>query len=135
MSDHRPGDISTSSPIPRFLILWGLNTLGLWVADYVFDGMRFDTVGALWVSGLLLGLVNAVIRPVIILFTLPLTVFTLGFFLLVINALMVLLVATLVSGFHVADFWTGFLVALFLSVFGWVTNLMLGRYTISVRNN
>lgn len=134
MSDHRPGDISTSSPIPRFLILWALNTLGLWVADYVFDGMRFDSTGALWVSGLLLGLVNAVIRPVLILFTLPLTVFTLGFFLLVINALMVLLVATLVSGFYVADFWTGFLVALFLSVFGWATNLLLGRYTVSVRS-
>lgn len=131
--NHRSGDIHTSSPIPRFLILWALNTLGLWVADYVFDGMRFDSTGALWVSGLLLGLVNAVIRPVLILFTLPLTVFTLGFFLLVINALMVLLVATLVSGFYVADFWTGFLVALFLSVFGWVTNLLLGRYTVSVR--
>ncbi len=134
MSAHRPGDIPTSSPILRFLILWALNTLGLWVADYVFDGMRFDSTGALWVSGLLLGLVNAVIRPVLILFTLPLTVFTLGFFLLVINALMVLLVATLVSGFYVADFWTGFLVALFLSVFGWATNLLLGRYTVSVRS-
>ncbi|MEW6684120.1 MAG: phage holin family protein [Nitrospirota bacterium] len=132
--NHRSGDNPTSSPIPRFLILWALNTLGLWVADYVFDGMRFDSTGALWVSGLLLGLVNAVIRPVLILFTLPLTVFTLGFFLLVINALMVLLVATLVSGFYVADFWTGFLVALFLSVFGWGTNLLLGRYTISVRS-
>lgn len=131
--NHRSGDIHPSSPILRFLILWALNTLGLWVADYVFDGMRFDSTGALWVSGLLLGLVNAVIRPVLILFTLPLTVFTLGFFLLVINALMVLLVATLVSGFYVADFWTGFLVALFLSVFGWVTNLLLGRYTVSVR--
>ncbi len=74
------------------------------------------------------------IRPVLILFTLPLTVFTLGLFLLVINALMVLLVATLVSGFHVEDFWTGFLVALFLSVFGWATNLLLGRYTISARS-
>jgi putative membrane protein len=85
------------------------------------------------VSGLLLGLVNAVVRPVLILFTLPLTVFTLGLFLLVINALMVLLVATLVSGFYVAGFATGFWVALFLSVFGWVTNLLLGRYTVSVR--
>jgi putative membrane protein len=135
MSSHRPAGISTSSPIPRFLILWALNTLGLWVADYVFDGMQFDSAGALWVSGLLLGLVNAVIRPVLILFTLPLTVFTLGLFLLVINALMVLLVATLVSGFHVEDFWTGFLVALFLSVFGWATNLLLGRYTVSVRSH
>lgn len=133
MSQHH--EVAGSSPIPRLLILWALNTLGLWAADYVFDGIRFDSVGALWVSGLLLGLVNAVVRPVLILFTLPLTVFTLGLFLLVINALMVLLVSTLVSGFYVAGFATGFWVALFLSMFGWVTNLLLGRYTVSVRTN
>lgn len=132
MSQHQV--VVTTSPILRFLILWALNTLGLWAADYVFDGMRFESVGSLWVSGLLLGLVNAIIRPVLIMLTLPLTVFTLGLFLLVINALMVLLVATLVSGFHVADFWTGFLVALFLSVFGWGTNLLLGRYSVSVKS-
>ncbi len=131
MSPHH--EVAGSSPILRLLILWALNTLGLWVADYVFDGIRFESVGALWVSGLLLGLVNAVVRPVLIMFTLPLTVFTLGLFLLVINALMVLLVATLVSGFYVAGFATGLWVALFLSVFGWATNLLLGRYSVSVR--
>lgn len=131
MNDHRSGRSSAASPLLRVLILWALNTLGLWAADYVFDDMRFDSVGALWVSGLLLGLVNAIVRPVLIVLTLPLTVFTLGLFLLVINALMVLLVATMVSGFHLADFWTGLFVALFLSVFGWATNLLLGRYTVS----
>lgn len=127
--------ISSSRPVQGVLLLWALNTLGLWVADDVFDGIRFDSAGALWVSGLLLGLVNAVIRPVLIVLTLPLTVLTLGLFLLVINGLMVLLVATLVSGFHVAGFWTGVFVALFLTVFGWATNLVLGRYTVSVRTD
>ncbi|HET8759773.1 MAG TPA: phage holin family protein, partial [Nitrospiria bacterium] len=84
-------------------------------------------------SGLLLGLVNAVVRPVLILLTLPLTILSLGLFLLVINALMVLLVAWLVSGFTVEGFWTGFFLAVFLSVFGWVTNLLLGRYTVAVK--
>jgi putative membrane protein len=116
-----------------FLLLWALNTLGLWVADHVFDGIRFDSAGALWVSGLLLGLVNAVVRPILILLTLPLTVVTLGLFLLVINASMVLLVAWLVPGFMVAGFWTGLFLAVFLSVFGWVTNLVLGRYTLAVK--
>lgn len=116
-----------------FLLLWALNTLGLWVADHVFEGIRFDGAGALWVSGLLLGLVNAVVRPVLILLTLPLTIVTLGLFLLVINALMVLLVAWLVPGFTVAGFWTGVLLAVFLSVFGWVTNVVLGRYTVAVK--
>lgn len=128
---------TTMSPTPRpmtgFLFLWALNTLGLWVADYVFDGIAFDSAGALWVSGLLLGLVNAVVRPVLILLTLPLTIVTLGVFLLVINAFMVLLVAWLVPGFMVAGFWTGLLLAVFLSVFGWGTNLVLGRYTVAVK--
>ncbi len=130
---------TTISPTPRpmmgFLLLWALNTLGLWVADTVFDGIQFDSTGALWVSGLLLGLVNAVVRPVLILLTLPLTIVTLGLFLLVINALMVLLVAWLVPGFTVAGFWTGFFLAVFLSIFGWVTNLVLGRYTVAVGTN
>lgn len=125
--------IQTSRPMIGFLVLWALNTLGLWVADYVFEGIQFNGAGALWVSGLLLGLVNAVVRPVLILLTLPLTILSLGLFLLVINALMVLLVAWLVSGFTVAGFWTGFFLAVFLSVFGWVTNLLLGRYTVAVK--
>jgi putative membrane protein len=130
---------TTMSPTPRpmmgFLLLWALNTLGLWVADYVFDGIHFDSTGALWVSGLLLGLVNAVVRPALILFTLPLTIVTLGLFLLVINALMVLLVAWLVPGFMVAGFWTGFFLAVFLSLFGWATNIVLGRHTVAVRTS
>jgi putative membrane protein len=118
-----------------FLLLWALNTLGLWVADALFDGIQFDSAGALWMSGLLLGLVNAVVRPVLILFTLPLTIVTLGLFLLVINASMVLLVAWLVPGFTVAGFWTGFFLALFLSLFGWVTNIVVGRDTVAMRTN
>jgi len=130
---------TTISPTPRpimgFLLLWALNTLGLWVADALFDGIQFDSAGALWMSGLLLGLVNAVVRPVLILFTLPLTIVTLGLFLLVINASMVLLVAWLVPGFTVAGFWTGFFLALFLSLFGWVTNIVVGRDTVAMRTN
>jgi putative membrane protein len=122
----------SSRSLVGFLLFWALNTLGLWVADYLFDGIQFDTAGALWVSGLLLGVVNAVIRPVLVVLTLPLTIFTLGFFLLIINALMVLLVAWLVPGFHVMGFWTGFFVALFMSVFSSFTNIVFHRNTFSV---
>lgn len=110
------------------LVVWALNTLSLWVATYVFSGIHFDSAGALWVSGLLLGLINAVVRPVLVVLTLPLTVVTLGFFLLVINALTLLLVAELVHGFHVAGFWTGFFVALFVSAFGLVTQALTGTH-------
>jgi putative membrane protein len=113
-------------PALLFALRWTINTLALWVASYLFVDISFTNAGALWVSGLLLGFANAIIRPVLLILTLPLSVFTLGFFVLVINALMLLLVAWLVPGFSVAGFWTGFFVALFISVFGFFTNLFIG---------
>ena len=113
--------------LPRLLLLWALNTLSLWVADHIFSGIHFRSAEALWVSGLLLGLLNTVVRPVLIVLTLPLTFVTLGFFLLVINALTLLLVAWLVPGFEIAGFWTGFFVALFVSFFGFITHSLINR--------
>lgn len=113
----------------RLLVVWTVNTLSLWVATYLFSGIHFDSAGALWVSGLLLGLINTIVRPILVILTLPLTLVTLGFFLLVINALTLLLVAALVTGFHVAGFWTGFFVALFVSVFSLVAQGFAGNNT------
>jgi putative membrane protein len=115
-----------SPPILRFLLLWGVNTLSLWVADALFTGIAFDDAETLFLSGLLLGIVNAFIKPVLVLLTLPLTVVTLGLFILVINAVMLLLVAWVVPGFHVAGFWSGALIALFVSIFSFVVNRALG---------
>ena len=75
------------------LLHWALTALGLWVASHVFKGMRFDNGGALLIAALLLGLANAVVRPLLVFLTLPLTLITFGLFLLVINALMLMLVA------------------------------------------
>jgi putative membrane protein len=110
-----------------FLVFWGVNTLSLWVASKIFSGIGFTDSGTLWVSGLLLGLVNTFIRPILVFLTLPITILTLGLFLLVINALTLLLVAWIVPGFRVDSFWTGFFVALFVSVFGFVVNSLIGR--------
>jgi len=125
----------SSRPLLDFLFFWAMNTLALWVADFVFADIWFDSVGALWVSGLILGLVNAVIRPVLVVLTLPLTIVTLGLFLLILNTLMVLLVAWLVPGFHVTGFWTGFWVALFMSLFSSLVNLMFFRPRLVVRHD
>ncbi len=110
----------------RFLILWGVNTLSLWVADELFGGIAFASLQSLFISGLLLGIVNSFIRPLLVLLTLPLSVVTLGFFVLVINALMLLFVAWLVPGFVVSGFWSGFFVALFVSVLSFVVNSLIG---------
>ena len=88
-----------------FLAHWALMTLVLWITSHVFKGVTYSGAGALWVAALLLGLVNAVVRPILIVLTLPLTLITLGLFLLVINALMILLTAHLVSGFRVENIW------------------------------
>ena len=89
-----------------FLIRGVLAALGLWLATYVFRGLSFDEPGTLIAAALLLGIVNAVIRPLVLVLTLPITFITLGLFLLVINAGMVGLVALLLDGFHVENFWT-----------------------------
>ncbi len=122
-----------NNPAVRFLIFWGVNTLSLWVADDLFDGMSLQTAQSLFIAGLLLGIVNTFIRPLLVILTLPLSVLTLGFFVLVINALMLLLVALLVPGFLVAGFWTGFFVALFVSVFSFILNSLIGYNKVTIR--
>lgn len=119
-------------PVLLFALRWTINTLALWAASYLFSGISFSSAGTLWVSGLLLGFVNAIIRPVLLILTLPLSVVTLGFFVLIINTLMLLLVAWLVPGFSVEGFWTGFFIAIFVSVFGFFTNLFIGIGNVRV---
>lgn len=99
-----------------FFIHWGITALSLWAASYVFGGIRFANTSALVVSALLLGFANAVLRPLLIVLTFPLTLLTLGFFLLVINALMLQLVAKIVDGFELSGFWTAFFASLFISL-------------------
>ena len=119
----------------RFLVFWGVNTLSLWVADDLFDWIAFRDLASLFISGLLLGIVNTVIKPLLLLLTLPLSVVTLGFFVLVINTLMLLLVAWLVPGFSVAGFWPGFFVAMFVSVFSFIVNSLIGFNRVSIHRN
>lgn len=116
------------NPLLRFLALWGVNTLSLWVADFIFDGIRFDDTETLFVSGLVLGVINTFLKPVLVILTLPATVLTLGLMLPLLNGLLLLLAAWLVPGFHVGGFWTGVLCALFVSVFSFFVNTLLGPY-------
>lgn len=103
--------------ITLFLIQWGLTSLSLWVASYIFSGLRFADGGSLLIAALVLGFANAVVKPLLILFTLPLTVLTMGLFLLVVNALVLMLVSALVSGFTISSFWTALFASIFISLF------------------
>ena len=116
-----------ANPLLRFLLFWAVNTLTLWIAGQIFNSVRFDGWQALLAAGLLFGIVNATLKPILVILTAPITVLTLGLFLLVINALMLLLTAWLVPGFHLyGGFWSAVLVAVFVSVFSFLINLLFG---------
>ena len=108
-----------------FLVQWAITGLSLWLASRIFKGLKFDSTGALIGAALLLGLANAVVKPVLVLLTLPLTLVTFGLFILVINALMVLLVARLVKGFKVASFWTALWASLLISILSIVIGVVV----------
>ena len=109
----------------EFLAHWGITALSLWVASFIFHGISFSNKQSLLISALLLGLANAIIRPVVIFLTIPLTIFTFGFFLLVINALMMLLVSSVVPGFKVSGFWTAFFASIFIAVLSFFVGLFI----------
>jgi putative membrane protein len=109
-----------------FLLRAAIAALGLWVASEIFDGLVFESPAKLIVAGLLLGVVNAFVRPLAFILTLPLTVLTLGFFLLVLNAGMVALVAWIVPGFEISGFWTAVGAALIVSLVSWAASSAIG---------
>jgi putative membrane protein len=108
-----------------FFVQWAITGLALWLASRIFQGLKFDNNGSLVVAALLLGLANAVVKPVLVLLTFPLTLITFGLFILVINALMVLLVARLVKGFRVASFWTALWASLLISILSIVIGVVV----------
>ena len=103
-----------------FLLHWAITALSLWLASRVFRGISFADPSSLVISALLLGFANAIVKPLVIVLTLPLTLLTFGLFLLVINALMILLVSALVRGFKVSGFWTAFFASIFIAMLSWV---------------
>jgi putative membrane protein len=100
--------------------------LGLWLATRLVSGIYIDTPATLVLAGLLLGIVNAVVRPIAVILTFPFTVLTIGLFLLVVNAAMLGLVALLLPGFNVSGFWPALLAALIVSLTGWIGSMLIG---------
>ncbi|MBO9514142.1 MAG: phage holin family protein [Variovorax sp.] len=116
-----------------FLITWAITALSLWVASYLFKGIRFEGAGSVIIAALLLGFANAIVRPLLIVLTLPLTVLTFGLFLLVINALVLLLVSALVRGFKVSGFWTALFASIFISILSFLISATIDGGTPETR--
>lgn len=99
---------------------------GLWIASAIVPGIRIDNGWTLLGAAVVLGVVNAFVRPVVVILTLPVTILTLGLFLLVINAAMLGLAAAFFDGFHVAGFGSALLGAIVVSITGWIASWFIG---------
>jgi putative membrane protein len=103
-----------------FILRVLIAALGLWLATEWVSGITVTTPSTLILAALLLGVVNAIVRPVVVLLTLPVTLVTLGLFLLVVNAAMLGLVAAFLPGFAIAGFWPAFWAAIIISAVSWL---------------
>ena len=109
----------------RILVVWLINTAALAAVAYLMPSVSIASPGAALAGALVLGLVNTLIRPVLVLLTLPVTILTLGLFIFVINGLLFWAVGSLVEGFHVAGFWSGVIGAIVYSIFSWLLSALI----------
>ena len=109
------------------LLRAAITALALWVASQLLPGIHFETTGKLIIAAVLLGLVNALVRPIAFVLTLPITVVTLGLFLLVLNAAMIGLVAVVVPGFTISGFWTAVGGAIIVALVSWAASTVIGN--------
>ena len=104
----------------KLILVCLVNTLAFYLASVLFANVWVERPIAYFGAGIVLGLVNLALRPILFLITLPFTILTLGFFALVVNTWMVLLTAAILPGFHIKGFWTAFGVALVISLVNWL---------------
>ena len=109
----------------RILLVWLVNTLALIAVAYLMPSITVSSFTAALVAALVLGLVNAGIRPLLILLTLPVTIVTLGLFIFVINGLLFWFVGSFIEGFVVQGFWAGFFGAILFSIVSWILSALV----------
>jgi len=109
-----------------FLIRAVVVALGLWLASQIVPGVEIRSTGSLIAAALLLGIVNAVVRPILVILTLPITLLTLGLFLLVINGLMIELVSHFLAGFVVAGLGPAILTSIIVAITSWLMSGFIG---------
>ena len=110
----------------RFLLWWALNLLALWIAAELVEGITYNDFWKLILAALIFGIINLLLRPIIVLLTLPVVILTLGLLLIVINAFLLWLTGKLVPGFDVADFfWAAILGALIIAIVNFVLDMLL----------
>jgi putative membrane protein len=109
----------------RLVLVWILNAIALLGVAYIYPGVQVQDWLSAAIAALVLGLVNTLVKPFLILLTLPVTILTLGLFLIVLNALLFWGVAEVVKGFHVDGFWAALIGAVLYSIIGWLLSKLL----------
>lgn len=109
----------------RILLTWIINAVALLGVALLMPSISVSNFGAALIAALVLGLVNTLIRPVLVFLTLPVTLLSLGLFILVINGLLFWFVGSFVPGFFVSGFWSGFFGAIVYSVISWLLSWLL----------
>ena len=111
----------------RLLIVWLINAVALVAVSYLMPSVQITSFGAALIAALVLSIVNTIIRPILVLLTLPVTILTLGLFIFIINGLLFLGVAHLLEGFQVAGFWPAVLAAIVYSLISWALSALILR--------
>ena len=111
----------------RLLVAWAVNAAALWVADAIFDSVAIDGFWAYAIGAAVLGIANAIVKPVLTVLTLPLVLVTLGLFLLVINIAMVALAEWIAPDFAVDGFWTYVGTVIVVWLVNWVADAVVGE--------
>ena len=109
------------------MLKWLVTAVSIFIVANVFGVIYIENLKALVLAALILGILNAILRPVLIILTLPITILSLGLFTLVINGLLLYAVAGLVSGFEIASFWRAFLAALLISIVNALINFLIHK--------
>lgn len=137
---HVAVDIAGSALVPtmqpgalKFMQNWLVNTFAVLVAVILLPGLHYEQPYQLFVASLLLGVLNAAVRPFLIFVALPLLVLTLGFFMIVINAVLLCFVGWMVAGFHVDGFWSAFFGAIIMGVVSLTLNFLTGKRQTRIR--
>jgi putative membrane protein len=123
---RRPVNSSAEKEMKYLLVKWIINSTALLVVAHIVSGVTLDNWRTVFVAALVLGLLNAFLRPVLIFLTLPVTVLTLGLFTLFINAFLFYMAAHLVRGFYVAGYWQAFVAAFIFSLISFLLSMVLG---------
>ena len=111
----------------KLLIKWLLSAVALLMVTYLYSGVQVSSFGSAMIAALVIGLLNAVVRPVLVVLTLPATILTVGLFLFIINGLMFWFASGLLGGFHVTGFWAAVLGALLYSILSVLIDTFLSR--------